>query len=174
MKVLLLSLSLFFCRVAHSQSFQPDSAVIRFKARNAIYLEVGGTAVVYSVNYDRILSDRKKWKTGGRLGLSFLNPSFNDSRFLAEAYTLKAFKNRRNSYLELGMAFLYRTPRLLIEATQLKDSPASGLSPRIGVRFQKAEGGWLTRIGFTPNFSWQSGDPLKIAPWAGFSIGRSF
>ena len=151
-----------------------DSSTTHFAARNAVYLEVGGTAVVYSLNYDRLFSDRKKWKKGARLGIGFLNASLHDSRLVGELYALKPLKNHQDRYFELGIGALYRSPRIVSETSGITDSPAIGLSPRVGIRFQKPGPGWIFRLAFTPVFSKQADSPVKIAPWAGFSIGRSF
>lgn len=169
------ALLFFFCSSA-GLAQNTDSTATRFKARNSVYLEVAGTAVVYSLNYDRILSDRKKWKFGGRVGFALLNFSLYDSRVVGEFYTLKALKNRQDRYLEFGLGALYRAPRLIYEIPRTTDTPTIALIPRVGLRWQPLASGTIVRVGATPTFiiDIEKSYAVRVTPWAGFAIGRSF
>jgi len=152
-----------------------DSTVTsRFKARNAVYVEIGGAAVVYSLNYDRLVSVRHIWKVGGRVGVGLLNFSLYDSRVTAEIYALKAIKGHAGRFFELGLGGLYRAPRLISETPHTTDISTIGLVPRVGFRYQPLNGGTVFRIGFTPIITLSKDASHLITPWAGFSIGRSF
>lgn len=174
-----MKITIFLCLLTIGAGYlaraqQPAESVISKKASNAIYIEIGGPAVIYSLNYDRIIHECSAWSVGSRVGIGLVSSSFDNTRLVAEVYGLKKSNNHANRFLELGLGFMYRSPRVLTETPTIKDNPALGLSPRIGLRWQKPTGGWVTRVGFTPVISKQSGEAIKFAPWAGLSIGRSF
>ena len=50
-------------------TINPNDVSAQREAKNAIYVSLGGTGLIYSVNYDRMLSD----KVGFRLGFSTIS-----------------------------------------------------------------------------------------------------
>lgn len=95
---------------------------------------------------------------------------------------VSALYGKSNHHLELGFGFtsyLSRTLEINSETFEFNDKVVfDSLIPlRIGYRYQKPEGGFFFRVGYTPFFnvpvgegkSW-SFDPY----WAGVSFGKSF
>ena len=139
-------------------------------ARNALYVELGGAGVFYSINYDRHLVGRLHLR-GGYATLS--NNYWLNGRVHMVPVQLTFVSNATHG-LELGAG-----------ATFVKDNGASGLeldskhetsdseiaaSFVVGYRYQPIENGFLFRIGFTP-FVGSNG---RFIPSGGISFGYAF
>ncbi|MEB2786427.1 hypothetical protein [Algoriphagus persicinus] len=77
------------------------------------------------------------------------------------------------------LSFLDRTLAIDSETFELSDKVvfSAGIPVRIGYRYQKPEGGFFFRVGYTPFFivPVRAGKRWSIDPyWAGVSFGKSF
>ncbi len=139
-------------------------------ARNALYVELGGAGLFYSINYDRHLVGGLHLR-GGYATLS--NNYWLNGRVHMVPVQL-AFVSNATHALELGAG-----------ATFVKDNGASGLeldtkndtsnseiaaSFVVGYRYQPIEHGFLFRVGFTP-FVGSNG---RFLPFGGISFGYAF
>lgn len=135
------------------------------RARNAVYVELLGAGLLYSVNYDRHLIGR--WHLRG--GYSTLGSSFtfgDDDRAHLVPVQL-AFVSDTEGALELGAG-----ATLLLDGTNSDWSDTVLASFTIGYRNQPREQGFLFRIGFTPFVGYA--DRLIAAPGGGISFGYAF
>ncbi len=159
---------------------------------NSIYLELLGNAVVYSVNYDRIITISPKVKLAPRVGFEFIprkldNYSpYGEWSFPLELNMLYGKNSDSNNHFEGGLGLsLYS----LVE-TFKQDNNGNALNPelkmgkvttlRIGFRHQKPRGGVTYRVGIMARLSQDKfsesrvGDDLFYRLWPGFSVGYSF
>lgn len=170
MKSLLLTTCALF--IAANNTFGQDSTTIR--ARQAVYLELGGTGQGISLNYDRLFRQIGRWKYGARVGVGFSSGEFRPIP-VGEIYALKG---KRGKYLELGFGVSYILPvtsQYTADSTLVtfKGGNQLWLIPRIGYRRQRNGKGNVFRVGITPAFILQSGR-VRIYPYPGISFGQSF
>lgn len=137
---------------------------------NSIYLELLGNGGLYSINYDRLLSDN----VGIRLGLMYLSEAsflFVTAKDITVIPVTLNFFTGGEHKLEFGagvsMVSVSGADFLGLE----KNSGESTAVPTatLGYRYQPADGGFLFRIGFTPIFG-----PDGVAPLLGISFGSAF
>lgn len=156
-----------------------------FTAKNAIYLELGGSSGIYAVNYSRIFHQKGKLKLNASAGFSMWpNTIINSKAYWYPAIPLEvsAFYGKSNHHLELGVGVIpHLTRDLVLEVTSNSSKNIfvlGALVPlRVGYRYQKLEGGFFFRIGYTPFFNVPIGgreDWVFTPVFAGLSIGKSF
>lgn len=179
--------------------------------RNTVYFEVFGQGLYDAFSFDRLYRVDKKVKSSFSAGLTII-PS-GELLVLATPISYNYIFGSKNHHLELGLGF---TPMYLrmgnIQAAHYYYDAAGNLlvheyighrteiytyfTPKIGYRFQKAEGGFFMRVTLTPPVAginkigstkgelydqgW--GDsyeyfrnaaffPYRAFPWAGVSFG---
>jgi hypothetical protein len=139
-----------------------------FSKRNALYIEVGGNAGYYSLNYDIIFFQKGNFKLDWRNGFSLL-PIINLPIFIP--LEINTLFGKSKHHFECGLGY---TPVLFLGETNEKYSDI--ILFRVGYRYQKPNGGLLLRIGFTPGISNVdiNSDKYSFGPWFGISIGKSF
>ena len=166
---------------AAPSEMKKDEGPIR-NANNAVFLELLGNGVLYSINYERILGDAD---VGLRIGFSYIGVSAGNDASGASAkaslITVPLMANYygvggRNHKLQLGGGVT-----IISVAASSGDGKgsivgASGVVPAptlaIGYRYLPAKGGFTFFIGFTP-FIIPGGDK-PIFPWGGMSFGGVF
>ena len=136
---------------------------------NSLYFEALGNGILYSINYDRMINEN----FGGRIGIMYL-PEFgiifsSIENLVMMPVMLNYFVGEKHK-LELGAGIVYSS----FDKGDLFKFEAEGKSgvvgtATIGYRYQKPEGGFLWRIGFTPFFSNE-----VFVPSGGISLGYSF
>ena len=139
-------------------------------ARNAVYLELGGSAVVPSVNYERRISDTAY----GRLGLSVVGgktDTQSDTTWVVPLTGSWVSRPAANHHLELGggitVAFGDRQDLYDFGGEDnFSTVVATGI---VGYRYQKPHGGFQFRTALTPVLG--SG---VAAAWAGVSFGYAW
>lgn len=142
-------------------------------AKNAVYLELAGNGVLYTLNYERAFSE----SVSGRAGLFWMSVDAAGQNSSGSA-TLNLIPVTANYFvgtnhrLELGAGPLI--VRASAEASTAGfDAESSGLgvggTATIGYRYQQPDGGFVFRIGLTPVFS-----SAGLLPWAGLSLGYAF
>lgn len=147
------------------------------ETNNAVYFELGGSAIVPSFNYERRLSER--WF--GRIGLSVvtgesessLGETDSDTTFIVPLTASWISRPERNHHLELGggVTIAGGDRQDLFEFGDDDDENFSTafVTGIVGYRYQKPEGGFQFRAAFTPVAG--GGDFL---PWAGVSFGYAW
>ena len=155
-----LLLFLIFLQPAYSQS-KP----------NSVYFELIGNGGLYSINYDRLITDN----VSGRIGFMYLSKL--DLIFLTVdniviiPVTLNYLIGNGNNKFEIGAGIDYVNSSggsLFGYKTNVTVTQIFGTAT-IGYRYRQKDGGFLFRIGFTPIFGANGFQPL-----AGLSLGFSF
>ncbi|HUG36679.1 MAG TPA: hypothetical protein VML54_07000 [Candidatus Limnocylindrales bacterium] len=170
--VLLLCGALLPAGNSHGQT--PNS---RAPAWNSIYLEVLGNGGLYSVNFERKVSDRIALRAG--LASWSASSFFTDEERSLTVLPLLAsyLQGSGNHRAEVGAGFL--VGRQTIEAAFSNASESStivNLTGALGYRYQRPHGGLVFRAGFTPFYSLSPSDEDTAYPDKGFfpSVGVSF
>ena len=140
--------------VLATNTIAQDSLGVR-TGDDSIYLELGGTALVYSMNYEKLFNDHFAL----RFGISFFEVFSSVTIFPMSVSWLLSDSNS-DWHIELGGS----------AGLVVKEQFYFG--PIIGIRKHNvSEGGFLFRVTATPFW-----DPLERERffWAGISIGGSF
>lgn len=156
-----------------------------FTVKKAIYLEVGGSSGIYAINYSKIFHQKGKLKLNASAGFSMLPNEKIDSKTIwlpAIPLEISALFGKSSHHLEMGFGFtsyLDKTTAIDSETFELSDKVVFGavIPVRIGYRYQKPEGGFFFRIGYTPLFNVpvRVGKSWSFNPYhAGISFGKSF
>lgn len=142
------------------------------ETRNAAYFELGGSAIVPSVNYERRLTSA--WF--GRVGASIITSKTSDDTDTTFVLPITgSYVNRpaSNHHLELGggVTFALGDRQDFFDLGDDDDEAFSTafLTGIAGYRYQKPDGGFQFRAVFTPAAG--GGDFL---PWAGLSFGYAW
>jgi hypothetical protein len=147
-------------------------------APNAVYFELGGNALLYSVNYDRRLNNT--WT--GRAGFMIVSAEGTDPDTGERAEVsiaiipvmINALLGRGTHRLELGAGPLFGIGGGRIEDPEVGDvdefsaAGLAGVTTTFGYRRQPLNGGFVFRAALNPFYS---GKPQL---WAGISAGWSF
>ncbi|MFB6320221.1 hypothetical protein [Saccharicrinis sp. FJH54] len=169
---LLIVPALFFGGTTISYS-QTDSIVKPV----ALYLELGGNALVYSVNMDYSFPFFDNNLLAFRAGFSFLNNyrdnGMNTSTFPLE-FTGLIHLADNESYFEIGPGITFMN---LDEIRRDHKEQLRYFSFRAGYRYQKRDGGLVFRAGFMRLYDYYSSNPdryTKYHTWKtmlGISLG---
>jgi hypothetical protein len=145
------------------------------KAKNLVYLELLGNGGVYSINYERMLTD----DLSARLGFSYLSVSTSagDASAKANLVTAPALINYtvggRNHRAEVGAGATLVYVSASSEGGSGVGASGEGVAVLgtgvVGYRYAPADGGFVFRAGFTPLFG-KGG----FLPWGGMSFGSTF
>ena len=152
---------LFFGQTARAQDY----------AQNSIYVEGGGNALFYSINYDRRFSRH----LSGRLGLmvapgeSSAAPA--DEAIVAIIPVMANYLVGTGSHrLELGGGPVVLAAAANTEAFgEFADAGLAGVTTTFGYRYQPLDGGFVFRIGVNPFYS-----DKRLQLWGGVSLGYAF
>ncbi len=179
--------SFFFLLVlslAISSRVTAQTEAEKFSAKQSVYLELGGNAGQYAFNYGRIIQQKGKLKLNASAGFSMLYDRLNSKTTWLPAIPveLSAFYGKSNHHLELGIgvtSYLTRSLAIDSETYETIDKVvfSSAIPLRIGYRYQKPEGGFFFRVGYTPiiNIPTREGKEWNFEPrFAGLSFGKSF
>lgn len=156
-----------------------------FTSKKAVYLEVGGSSGRYAINYSKMFYQKGKLKLNASAGFSMWRNEINDFETIwlpVIPLEVTGFYGKANHHLELGFGFtpfLDRTLDFDLETLELEDKVVFGaiIPVRIGYRYQKPEGGFFFRVGYTPFFDVPVGEgkSWSFNPYhAGISFGKSF
>ncbi len=161
-----------------------QTEVEKFTAKQAVSLEVGGNAGRYAINYGRIFHQKGKLKLNASAGFSMFHDRLNAKTTWLPVVPVEisALYGKSNHHLELGMGVTsYLTRRLGFDSETFQTTDKvvfdAGIPLRIGYRYQKPEGGFFFRVGYTPFFAM----PIKPRKYwafqpvfAGVSLGLSY
>lgn len=146
-----------------------------YYSKNCIYVELGGSGILYSVDYEHRFTEH----VSGRVGFStwsmpafagIANGSFDMTSF---PVLLNYLAGGNGHYLELGLGPLFYVSRFtgqLVFFGNEVSGQSSGVlgTATIGYRYQPMKG-LLFRIGVTPLTSFS-----KTLFWGGISLGVVF
>ena len=136
---------------------------------NSLYLEFFGSGYLYSVNYDRLFTEN----IGARIGFMYFAADwvlfFNDVELLLIPTTLNFLVGTGKHKFEFGAGPVFISGSLGFFGSDPVSGSGVGWTGTIGYRYQKSEGGFMWRIGFTPFLA--GGEFL---PSGGISLGFSF
>ena len=133
-------------------------------ANSSVYIELGGNALLYSINYDHRFGN--DW--GARGGL--MRAGISDVSFTIIPLMGHYFIGTIH-HLELGAGLASISVSVDVpdaEFAGISESTVAGTFT-IGYRYQRPEGGLLFRTGLTPLVG-----GFGTATWAGLSVGYSF
>lgn len=174
--------------VSNTYSVKAQETVEKFTARNGLYLEVGGSSGRYAVNYSRIFYQKGKLKLNASAGFSLVRSSLDFDTYASTKWLpvlpveFTGFYGKRNHHLELGLGLVsYLDQKIDMNPDTFEFYPTTvfgaALTTRLGYRYQKPEGGFFFRIGYTPFFAVPIGgrEDWSFQPYfAGVSFGKSF
>lgn len=136
---------------------------------NSFYLELVGMGRLYSVNYDRLFTEN----FGARIGFMYFAADqfafFNDVEILLIPTTLNFLVGTGKHKFELGAGPVFISGSSGFFGSDPVSGSGVGWTGTIGYRYQKDEGGFMWRIGFTPLLAGG-----KFFPSGGISLGFSF
>ncbi len=138
-------------------------------APNALYVELGGNAGIWSLNYERNLGNGFALRAGGGY-VSVTGDGFDTSKvtLLMIPLTASYLSGAGPHYFEVGGGVIFIQASASSDTTFASGSgvAATGIA---GYRYGNPLGGFLFRAGFTPLIG--SGGFL---PWFGASLGFSY
>jgi len=136
---------------------------------NSLYLEFFGSGGLYSVNYDRLLTE----EVGIRVGFMYFEADwfvfFTDMEMFLIPITLNYLVGTGKHKFELGAGPVIVFGSVGFWGSDPGSGSGVGWTGTIGYRYQQPNGGFLFRIGFTPVLF--SGE---FHPSGGLSLGFSF
>jgi hypothetical protein len=126
-------------------------------SEHAAFIEAGGAAVLYSVNYEyRFIPE-----LGLRAGISVVPLCiFRCTTVAILPVSINGIVGEGNHHFEYGAGFTYVT---------LDDDDARFVFPELGYRYENPSGGFLFRATFTPLVRLRK--PKDVLPWGGVSFG---
>ncbi len=161
-----------------------NSAFGQKQYRHTVYGEIGGNTILFSVNYDYMLTQRGEYNLSFRIGCApgfgLIEPSGSITLFLIPVELNAIFNMTNNSHWELGIgSVINRGTELYGEQKTISYSVTrtkTYMSLRTGYRYQRPLGGFFFRIGFTPLLfvNIAAGPTDNFIPWAGMGAGYSF
>jgi len=146
------------------------------EATNTVYLELGGAAGLWSLNYDcTIWKIGESCKLNGRAGLGMLS-EFNGAGFpdllLPISSNFLLGKNKHRIETGLGVTLFNWSLRDSEKASGFTRKTELLQHLNLGYRFQKVDGGIMFRISYTPII--HNDGKQRFEHWMGFSIGKTF
>jgi len=138
------------------------------QVKHGIFVEAGGNAYWYSLNYER------QGSKGfiARVGVGYIN------RILVVPITVGKVFGHKNHHLELsgGLDLVHNS---LTDVLSPVKRQLVALTTFIGYRYQKPTGNFFARGGFTPIWTFYSsskydGTPGRVFPWLGASVGFTY
>ena len=162
--------------------------------RNTIYAEAFGQGFCYSINYDRLFNTEKRFMNSFTAGFVYAPESlgFGDGTYCGIPISYNWLLGKKSHHLELGIGL---TSLVVNPNSNMVSDFYTYLTPKIGYRFQRPNGGLFFRATATPmidilnvstykfgneksrNFSSFNnvvGIGYAAFPWPGMSIGYTF
>lgn len=147
--------------------------------KHAVYAELGGSAGIWSVNYDLIALNISNFKVGARIGWGFLTESYPgttiDMHIPLTVNFMYAFKEKHHFELGIGTqiaSYEIRSVKTAIDTGFVRKTEALG-NFTLGYRFQSPDGGFVFRAFYSP-FFYQDDIYFRYEHWAGLSVGYAF
>ena len=144
-------------------------------ATNTLFVEVGGNAGLYSINYDKILAQRSRLKLSIRIGVSIFPQPLDPGIFIQPIVPIEVNGFYGNKHhIEIGISYgstLY--PGYTLGEEKKAVLYHYSIVGRLGYRYQKKEGGLFMRIAYTP-WLYDSASEDSFLTWGAVAIGKSF
>ncbi|MFB6230748.1 MAG: hypothetical protein ABEL04_06280 [Salinibacter sp.] len=166
----LLAVAVAFCvgvaPLSHAQS--PEALLDSPLVRNAVYLELGGSGIFYSLNYSRRLGPR----TIGRIGATWFPFSWGIPASVSYLFGTGQWRP------EFGVGLLAGTRESY--PTLFRDTETRGLvaavGPITGYRYQPRDRGVFFRVALQPLAVMDRLDSsgVGVGVWGGVSVGWAF
>ena len=156
-------------------------SVSKVEAKSSIYLELLGSGILYSVNYEYFIKDDMPLRTG--VGRWSFETFFFEDVHTTIPLTFSILKGEGNHKLELGGGGLFH--RIYSEVKPLSiGSPSDSILNKfrehevyllgvVGYRYQKSKRGILFRLTYTPAVSTILDVPNQLI-WFGLSAAYIF
>lgn len=174
MKIHLILTTLICFSILSAQEKNIEPA--KFVNNKSVQLDIGGHGMFYSLNYERIIFNGKRFKTAAQVGIAYYPRSWGYLELWTPIGINEIF-SLGNHHIEAGIGIVpTRTPSPEMEIYDLYSPWSTFLSARLEYRYQKPDGKFLLRAGFTPlaEGSLRNIKYLNIHPLAGISFGYSF
>jgi hypothetical protein len=152
-------------------------------ATNAVYLELLGNGVFYSINYERMFYQKGNIRAAARIGVGALPRKVGSGTYLMAALPVEliGMLGKSKHFLEAGVGY---TPFLVPWTGSVGYASddefesyiiRSRIPFRIGYRYQKPAGGFFFRAAYMPTMDFTPGwrSQLQLIN-LGVSIGKSF
>jgi hypothetical protein len=140
-----------------------------------VFVELLGNGGLYSVNYERMLTDQ----LGLRVGYAAWNSPVlfegtPSDRYQTVPVSMSYLLGRGERKLELGGGITFGQRAFDRSSGTGRDFSFRTLTAIVGYRSQPREGGYLFRVGATPFYSFDDGEEAYPDPGLFFSAGISF
>lgn len=161
---------------------------------NTVYAEAFGQGFCWSLNYDRLFNIEKRIMNSYTAGIVYVPESiqFGDGTYYGIPLSYNWLIGKKSHHLELGIGL---TSLLVNPNSSVKSDFYAYLTPKIGYRFQRPQGGLFFKATATPMIDLLSVNTYKSGsnksrsfstlsnvagldypafPWPGLSIGYTF
>jgi len=158
--------------IAKPQEYEQSNDPVQ--AKNSIYASAGGPGIYFSAIYERHIIFKNNYSLGvkGGVGTSFSSVLF-PGEFNFPIGILYLY-GKKNSHLDIS---LNATGYILKQYDYQEENYNHELRwmfvPSIGYRYQKREGGFVAKIGFSPVIHFNS-VTNTYTPWIDIGIGWAF
>jgi len=170
-KILVLALLSFYFS-SYGQEDEKTLPSYKFKFKNAVEAELFGHGLYYSLNYERFILNGPKLKTSGQIGFSYYPPN-TGLRDIWIPVLINELYSFNKHHIELGFGYIFINEALRTTNNEVESRMWDGfITARIGYRYQKPEGHFLFRIGFTPTIEYT--ETYDFHPLGGLTFGYSF
>jgi hypothetical protein len=187
--IFIIAFWIFILCCQNPASAQEDTEI--FTAKNMVLAELLGNSGLYAVHYGRILHQKEKMKLSGSVGFSLVpgkgfEPHYPNFLRPVIPVEVTAFWGKSRHHLEIGTGcFVFQDRKYMFDPefppTNLREVVHwdTSVTMRIGYRYQKPEGGFFFRAGYTPRVDFTSFEsaenPVRFIPFSvGISLGKSF
>ena len=162
--------------------------------KNTVYAEAFGQGFCWSLNYDRLFNTEKRIMNSYTAGIVYVPQSiqFGDGTYYGIPLSYNWLIGKKSHHLELGVGL---TSLLVNPNSIVKSDFYAYLTPKIGYRYQRPQGGLFFKATATPMIDLLSVNTHKFGttksrsfstlsnvagldypafPWPGLSIGYTF
>ena len=161
--------------------FGQHDSINQNHSKNTVYFEMLGNSIGYSLNYDRLLISSEKFKTAGRIGLSYFPPVIPPEHFIVMPIEISELilLGRKKHYFEIGAGLtlnyqLYQGNNNSYFGNDYINRSLKTIAVfRLGYRYQKENGGFFWKAGLTPLYEiTNNNDERMIVPnMFGIAVG---
>jgi len=139
------------------------------RASNTFFAELGGNALVYSLNGEHFFTPQLGVRVGAGLLAVNVEDGSGDESVLLVPVMATYLLGEGNSRFEIGAGAGFATAG--VDDVDIGNERASALygTATFGYRYQKPAGGVIFRAGFTPIVA-----AGNIIPWVGVGVGYAF